>query len=44
MDYETADERAIADAIAEDLTRPLDYLPVKRDGAARAARLLGDLV
>ena len=43
MDYETADETAIADAIAEELARPVDYLPVETTGAARAAGLLADL-
>ena len=30
-------------SFAEELTRPVDYLPVEADGASRAARLLADL-
>lgn len=44
MDYRDADPDAIAAAIVEELARPIDYLPVPTDGAARVAQLLGELV
>ena len=44
MDYATADPDAIAEAIAEEIGRDVDYLPVETDGAARAAALIGDLL
>jgi predicted glycosyltransferase len=45
LPYEqAADPDALADAIAAEIDRNLDYRPVARDGAARAARLLADLL
>ncbi len=44
MDYASADPDAIADAIAAKLGRDLDYRPVATDGAARAARLIAELL
>jgi pimeloyl-ACP methyl ester carboxylesterase/predicted glycosyltransferase len=44
MDYATSDPDAIADAIAAELGRPVDYRPVETDGAARAASLIAQLV
>ena len=44
MDYATADPDAIAAAMVEEIARPVDYLPVQRDGAARAAALIAPLV
>jgi pimeloyl-ACP methyl ester carboxylesterase/predicted glycosyltransferase len=44
MDYATADPDAIATAIATELGRPVDYLPVATDGAARAATLIAELL
>ncbi|HEX2362359.1 MAG TPA: alpha/beta fold hydrolase [Jiangellaceae bacterium] len=44
MDYATADAEAIADAITADIGRVVDYRRVATDGAARAARLIADLV
>jgi pimeloyl-ACP methyl ester carboxylesterase/predicted glycosyltransferase len=44
MDYATADVDAIAEAIAEEIGRDVDYLPVETDGAARAATLIAELV
>ena len=35
---------ALADAIADEIERPVDYLPVETDGAARAAALLAELL
>jgi pimeloyl-ACP methyl ester carboxylesterase/predicted glycosyltransferase len=44
MDYDTAGPDAIADAIAEEIGREVDYRPVEADGAARAAALIADLL
>jgi hypothetical protein len=44
MDYTTCDPDAIATAIAEELVRELDYLPVETNGARKAAALIGDLL
>ena len=44
MDFETATPEVIAAAIAEEIGREVDYRPVERDGAARAAALIGELL
>jgi predicted glycosyltransferase len=44
MDFERATPDVIADAIAANIGRQVDYLPVERDGAARAAALIGQLL
>ena len=44
MDYAASDHDAIAAAIAEELDRKVDYLPVETDGAKRAAALIGELL
>jgi pimeloyl-ACP methyl ester carboxylesterase/predicted glycosyltransferase len=44
MDFETATPEVIAEAIAEEIGREVDYRPVERDGAARAAALIGELL
>jgi hypothetical protein len=44
MSYEDAGPEGIATAIAEELNRPLDYRLVSRDGAARAAALIAELL
>jgi pimeloyl-ACP methyl ester carboxylesterase/predicted glycosyltransferase len=44
MDYATAGPADIADAIASEIGRKVDYRPVATDGAARAAVLLGELL
>jgi predicted glycosyltransferase len=44
MDYATSDPDAIAVAITAELGRPVDYRPVETDGAARAARLIAQLL
>jgi hypothetical protein len=44
MDFETATPAVIADAIAAEIGREVDYLPVDTDGAARAAALIGELL
>ncbi|HXV95909.1 MAG TPA: alpha/beta fold hydrolase [Gaiellaceae bacterium] len=44
LDFETATPAAIAQAIAEEIGREVDYLPVESDGAARAAALVAELL
>jgi pimeloyl-ACP methyl ester carboxylesterase/predicted glycosyltransferase len=44
MDYATTDPDAIADAIAAEIGRAVDYRPVATDGAARAASLIAELI
>jgi pimeloyl-ACP methyl ester carboxylesterase/predicted glycosyltransferase len=44
MDYATTDPDAIADAIAAEVGRAVDYRPVATDGAARAASLIAELL
>ena len=44
MDYATTDPDTIAQAIAAEIGRPVEYLPVETDGAYRAARLIAELL
>jgi pimeloyl-ACP methyl ester carboxylesterase/predicted glycosyltransferase len=44
MDFETDGPDEIAAAIAEELGREVDYLPVETDGAERAAKLIAELL
>ena len=44
MDYDTAAPEVIAAAIAEEIGRPVTYRPVERDGAARAAAHIAELI
>ncbi|HSL33326.1 MAG TPA: alpha/beta fold hydrolase [Candidatus Limnocylindrales bacterium] len=44
MDFATATPEVLGDAIAAELDRPIDYRPVESDGAARAARLISELL
>jgi pimeloyl-ACP methyl ester carboxylesterase/predicted glycosyltransferase len=44
MDFETATRSVIAQAIAEEVGREVDYLPVETDGAARAAGRIAELL
>jgi pimeloyl-ACP methyl ester carboxylesterase/predicted glycosyltransferase len=44
MDYAQSDPDQIADAIAAEVGRTIDYRPVDSDGAARAASLIAELV
>ena len=44
MDYATATPEVIAATIAAELGRTVDYRPVATDGAARAARLIAELL
>ena len=44
MDYRDADPTRIADALVEVLARPVTYVGVPTDGAARAAQLVAELI
>jgi len=44
MDYATSDPEVIAEAIAAEIDRPVDWRPVESDGAARAAALIAPLI
>jgi hypothetical protein len=44
MDFDSAPPDAIAEAIASELGRQVDYRPVTADGAARAASLIAELL
>ena len=44
MDYATSTPEIIAEAIAAEIDRPIDYRPVETDGAARAAALIAPLI
>ena len=44
LDYAALDPEYLAEAIATEIDRPVEYRPVESDGAARAAALLADLL
>jgi hypothetical protein len=44
MDYDAAGPAEIADAIAQEIGREVDCRDVERDGAARAAQLIAELL
>jgi len=44
LDYAVLDPDYLAEAIATEINRPVDYLPVETDGAARAVDLLAELL
>jgi len=44
MDFQVATPDMIAEAIAQEIGRDVDYRPVERDGAGRAARLIAQLL
>jgi predicted glycosyltransferase len=44
MDYDQSPPEVIAEAIAAEIARPVDYRPVESDGAARAAALIAPLI
>jgi hypothetical protein len=44
MDYDASPPEVIAEAIAAEIARPVDYRPVESDGAARAAALIAPLI
>jgi predicted glycosyltransferase len=44
MDYASSTPEIIAEAMADEIDRPVDYRPVETDGAERAARLIAELI
>jgi pimeloyl-ACP methyl ester carboxylesterase/predicted glycosyltransferase len=44
MDFEVETPETIAEAIAQEIGRKMDYRPVESDGAARAAALIAELL
>jgi pimeloyl-ACP methyl ester carboxylesterase/predicted glycosyltransferase len=44
LDFDTATPDVIADMITHEIGRPVDYKPVERDGATRAATLIAQLL
>ena len=44
LEYQDAQPDALAEAIAKEIGRPVSYLPVRPDGAARAAASLAELI
>ena len=44
MDFALATPETIGEAIAEEIAREVDYRPVERDGATRAAALIAQLL
>ena len=44
LDFETATPDTIAQAIAEEIGREVDYRPVEADGAARAAAMIAEVL
>ncbi|HET9347461.1 MAG TPA: glycosyltransferase [Candidatus Limnocylindrales bacterium] len=44
MEYDASPPEVIAEAIAQEIDRPVDYRPVESDGAARAAAWIAELV
>jgi pimeloyl-ACP methyl ester carboxylesterase/predicted glycosyltransferase len=44
MDFEATGPAELASAIAQEIGREVDYMPVTTDGAARAAALIGELL
>jgi pimeloyl-ACP methyl ester carboxylesterase/predicted glycosyltransferase len=44
LDYAATEPELLAEAIATEIDRPVDYRPVETDGAARAAALLAELL
>ena len=44
MDFETSTPSVIAEAIAEEIGRDVDYAPVETDGAAKAAARIAELL
>jgi hypothetical protein len=44
MDFAATSADDLAEAIAEEIGREVDYLPVPDDGAARAAAVIAELL
>jgi hypothetical protein len=44
MDFDASPPEVIAEAIAAEIGRSVDYAPVETDGATRAAARIGELL
>ena len=44
LDYDKTEPEMLAQAMADEIARPVSYRPVETDGAARAAALLAELI
>jgi len=44
MAFDESPPEVIAEAIATEIDRPVDYRPVESDGAARAAALIAEVL
>jgi predicted glycosyltransferase/pimeloyl-ACP methyl ester carboxylesterase len=44
LEFDQNDPEQIAEAMAAELNKPIDYLPVETDGARRAAALIAELI
>ena len=44
MDFHQTEPDQLAESMARELARPIDYVDVATDGAARAATLIAELV
>jgi len=44
LNYEQTEPEVLAQAIADEIARPVSYRPVETDGAARAAAILAELI
>ena len=44
LDYEQTEPEMLAEAIANEIGRPVGYRAVETDGAARAAAILAELI
>jgi hypothetical protein len=44
LDYASSTPASIAEAMADEIDRVVDYRPVETDGAERAARLIAELI
>jgi hypothetical protein len=44
VDFADTEPDALAEVIAREMGRPVDYRPVERDGAARAAAAIAELI
>jgi hypothetical protein len=44
LDFEESPPEVIAEAIAEEIGREVDYAPVESDGAARAAARIAEVL
>jgi hypothetical protein len=44
LDFDVATPDVIAEMITNEIGRPVDYQPVERDGASRAAALIAEML